>query len=260
MPRIALKFAYDGTDFFGYQRQPGARTVEGDIINTLVRIRAIAGAAEANFISASRTDRGVHAISNAIAFDTSFDSDRLVAALNARCGNILFHSYLAVPASFNPRRAVMRHYRYLLFGCEDAAKLREALALFSGQKDFINFSKSGAAGRFRSIERIDVAERGRWIEIDFYGRSFLHNMIRRIVSAATMVSTGKANMHDVSLSLEGNERMSFGLARPEFLILMDVDYGMQFLRVPYSPETAGRWDGMLARLETLEYLHRMMPK
>ena len=75
-----------------------------------------------------------------------------------------------------------------------------------------------------------------------------------------MVSTGKANMHDVSLSLEGNERMSFGLARPEFLILMDVDYGMQFLRVPYSPETAGRWDGMLARLETLEYLHRMMPK
>lgn len=260
MPRIALKFAYEGTSFSGYQRQPGARTVEGDVIKALVDIRAISGAAEANFVSASRTDRGVHAIANAVAFDTSFDPDKLAGALNARCRDILFHSYLLVPASFNPRKAVMRHYRYLLFGCGNTEKLRGALALFTGRRDFINFSKSGAAGRFRSIERIDVTERERWTEIDFYGRSFLHNMLRRIVSAATMVSDGRAEMEDISLALEGRERMSFGLARPEFLILMDVDYGMRFVRVHYSLDTAERWEDMLSRIETLEYLYRLMPK
>ncbi len=259
MPRIALKFGYDGTRFFGYQRQPAARTVEGDIINTLVKIRAVAGAAEANFASASRTDRGVHAISNAVAFDTSFNPDELTRALNARCRDILFHSYLSVPASFNPRKALMRHYRYLLFGCKDADGVRDSLALFAGRRDFVNFSKSGAAGRFRSIERIDVTERERWLELDFYGRSFLHNMIRRIVSAAVMVSERKAEDEDISRALEGGERMSFGLARPEFLILMDVDYGMTFKPVQHSPEAAGRWSDMLTRTEALEYLYRHMP-
>jgi tRNA pseudouridine38-40 synthase len=260
MTRIALKFAYDGTCFFGYQRQPRERTVEGDIIEVLVKIKAISDPAEANFVSASRTDRGVHAIANAAAFNTSFNPEELIGALNAKCRDILFHSYLQVPVAFNPRKAVMRHYRYLLFRCNDVVKLREVLNLFAGHNDFINFSKSGSAGRFRSIDRIDITERERWIEIDFFGRSFLHNMIRRIVSAAIMVSEGRADTGDIGLALEGRERMSFGLARPEFLILMDVDYGMKFRHIPYSSETAGRWNERLARLEVLEYLQREMPK
>jgi tRNA pseudouridine38-40 synthase len=256
MRRIALKFGYDGSGFSGYQRQPSRKTVEGEIIDALQFLEAIDDVAGSGFQSASRTDTGVHAVSNAVAFSTEFEPHELIHALNARCGDIYFHSYLEVPATFNPRRALMRHYRYLLPEHLDEGRLRQIFDMFAGATDFRNFAKSDAHGRYRRIERITVSKRNGWTEVDFLGRSFLHNMVRRITGAALCVLSGKATQDDIREALNGGERVSLGLAKPEFLILMDVDYGMSFHPVTAAGKTRMHWTERLDRLRALEYLYR----
>lgn len=258
MRRIALKFGYDGSSFNGYQRQPERRTVEGEIIETLEAVGAIEDPESSAFQSGSRTDAGVHALANAVAFNTDFGSADLLSALNAKCRHILFHSYLEVPATFNPRKAVMRHYRYLLRGRYDRGRLESALKLFVGTRDFSNFAKSGPGGRFRSIERVGISEISGWTAIDLHGRSFLHNMVRRIVSAAVLAAEGKITEGDIESALSGGPAKSFGLARPEFLILMDIDYGMRFRRVPLTAGTLDLWKKRLYTMMAVEYLYREM--
>ncbi len=258
MKRLALKFGYNGAMFYGYQRQPGVRTVEGDIISACAKMHAFDDLDRAEFASASRTDRGVHAVGNVVAFNTDFDPEELVDGLNATCRDILFHSYLTVSATFSPRRARMRHYRYLLYGQTDKSALEKALAHFVGERDFKNFSKSGARGRYRNIERIVTREGDNCLEIDFYGRSFLHNMIRRVVAAAKSVADGRAEEEAIVAALGGGRAKSFGLAPPQYLILMDIDYGMKFIPVLLKGENRDRWSESMHTVQALAALGAML--
>src|SRR3990172_8393699 len=70
MARIAMKIAYEGSPFSGYARQPRLRTVEGEVVRALLRARAIDDNRSSRFEGASRTDRGVSAFGNVVAFDT----------------------------------------------------------------------------------------------------------------------------------------------------------------------------------------------
>src|SRR5438309_11911652 len=79
--RVALKIAYDGRAFFGHQRQPDRRTVEGECITALRSAKIMRDPTEAFFRSASRTDRGVSAVGNVIAFEASLGPDAVLAAL-----------------------------------------------------------------------------------------------------------------------------------------------------------------------------------
>lgn len=258
MKRLALKFGYNGSAFYGYQRQPGVRTVEGDIISACLALHAFESAEGADLASASRTDRGVHALGNVVVFNTDFDPDELIDGLNAKCRDILFHSYLSVSATFSPRRARMRHYRYLLYEKTDTDRLSSAFSHFVGQRDFKNFSKSGSKGRYRSIDRILISEGEGCLLIDFYGRSFLHNMIRRVVAAALALATGQVEEGDVLRALNGEGTKSFGLAPPQYLILMDVDYGMTFRPVPLKGESAVRWHESMHTHSALAVLECML--
>jgi tRNA pseudouridine38-40 synthase len=163
MQRYALKFAYDGAAFHGYQRQASGagRTVEGDIIDSLVQIGAIKGATEGHVRSSSRTDRGVSALGNAIALSTDFKVPTLIRALNGHLRDIWIHSYAMVDEVFDPRRATARWYRYLLPTTEIDPKrgiegLRGALNLFVGTHDFTAFSRASDRDPQRTIERIEV--------------------------------------------------------------------------------------------------------
>lgn len=254
MARLALKFGYNGTPFYGFQRQPGVRTVEGEIISACEEMHAFSSVEEADFASSSRTDRGVHAIGNVVAFNTDYDPVKLIHGLNALCSDILFHSYLEVNASFNPRRARMRHYRYMLSDAPDSGAVAAALKHFTGERDFKNFSKSGGKGRYRKIERIETAPAGDTLLIDFYGKSFLHNMIRRVVAASVSVALGSAREDDIVAALGGGTSRSFGLAPPQYLILVDVDYGIGFRRVRLREETEKRWRAELGSLRALEFV------
>ena len=213
---MLLKFAYDGTKFYGYQRQVDLPTVEGEILKVLKKYEI------SNEIkSASRTDRGVSALGNVIKVSTDEDPDKVIGILNSNLHHIFFRGYSMNEA--NPRFAKLRWYRYHLpdFGYS-IQDLRESAKIFQGEHDFRNFTKA-KKNTVLNIEEIKVEKRNGIYIIDFRARYYLWNMIRRIVAAMSSYASG--NYFDENVF---EKRVNFGVAPPEPLILMDVIYDFPF--------------------------------
>jgi len=232
--RLALKFGYDGRAFHGFSRQPGQRTVEGEILRALEDIGVLGkggSARDINYGAASRTDAGVSAIGNVVALDTAFRKDALLRALNARLDDIWFHSITEVPDGFQPRQALQRWYRYHLAPDEtgDYDALRNALRLFVGTHDFTNFCRPEGKCAVRTIRKLRVRRSGPFITADILSQGFLWNMVRRIMGAALAVSRGELKIAEVKQALDHpKKRADLGLAPPEPLVLMDVVYDVEF--------------------------------
>lgn len=230
MQRIAVKLAYEGKDFAGSQRQPGLPTVEGEVIRSLRSIGAIGSVREARFASASRTDRGVSALGNVVAFDTDFPYQELIQALNGVSDTVHFHAIALVAGGFSPRRARGRWYRYFLPSGVDTDALREVAEVLVGRHDFAGFSKPDGRDTVKRLDRVDISPVADFLAVDFHAREFLRNMVRRLVAAMEEVGRGRATVDDVRDVLEGGRR-PFGLAPPEYLVLMDVSYDVEFQTV-----------------------------
>jgi tRNA pseudouridine38-40 synthase len=236
--RLALKFGYDGTGFHGYQRQPGLRTVEGEILGAMGELGACGDPRAAGFASASRTDAGVSAIGNVIALDTHFRTPGLIRALNSKLGDIWFWGFAEVPSSFNPRHARERWYRYYLPRREgfDIDLMRRAARLFEGRHDLGAFTRA-RGNTVRSLRTVTITPSVPWILLDFRGEAFLWNLVRRLVAALGRVGLGKADPADVAAALQGRGG-DFGLAPPWGLVLMDVTYDQPFHVVATRPSVA----------------------
>ncbi len=248
--RIALKFAYDGRQFHGYARQPGLRTVESEILDALDRI----GARHLRFRSASRTDKGVSALGNVIAFDTNFRLEEICRALNANIEDIYFLGYAEVPLDFNPRIAEERWYRYHLYGRHDTSLFEEIAGIFLGEHNFSSFARM-EEGRnpHREIRHIDIGEDEEFTLIDIRAQSFLWQMVRRIVGAMLSIEKGDRGIEDVERAIKG-EKIIFSIAPSEPLFLMDVKYkNMEFERVEVRDLDDEKLEADL-RLKFLRYL------
>jgi tRNA pseudouridine38-40 synthase len=227
--RYALKFAYDGTRFEGYARQPGKTTVEGEILRAMKKL----GIAD-ELRSASRTDRGVSAAGNVIAIDTNFKPKAIIPALNSELEGIFFHSQAVVPEDFNPRHAEQRWYRYVLprDGTPPTKELKKATKLFLGEHDFRQFSKkdTGNENTLLVIDSIEFTESGDFLFIDIKAQRFLWELVRRMLAAILDVANGKLEPALVKEMLTGVAPHPKGLKplAPEFLVLMDVSYGIEF--------------------------------
>jgi len=238
VPRVALKIAYDGTAFHGQARQPGLPTVEGEVIRALTRARAIRDPRASRFQSASRTDRGVSALGNVVAFDTALAPAAAARAFNAKAREVWAWAAAAVPEGFSARRARGRWYRYALPPGHDPEPLDAALRGFVGEHDFRNFTRD----RTRTVARIDAASASRdgvRVVLDFRAPSFRWNLVRRLVAAALLVEAGRAGPEDLQRALRESPRVDFGLAPPEPLTLMDIEYDVAFEPVR-DPTTAAR--------------------
>src|SRR3972149_2640718 len=124
--RVALKIAYDGRSFYGHQRQPVHRTVEGECLRALRAAGILRDPGEASFRSASRTDRGVSAIGNVIGFESALAPRAAIGAFNDRARDVWAWAVAAVPEGFHPRHAVERWYRYHLLDDLDLPRLQAA--------------------------------------------------------------------------------------------------------------------------------------
>jgi tRNA pseudouridine38-40 synthase len=193
--RFALKVAYDGTRFFGFQRQPGRVTVEG-------------------YRSSSRTDRGVSALGNVVSIRTDFESRSLCSAVNSELEHVWVYSATEVQDAFNPRAARQRWYRYYLPKADQDRKLMEAISQkFVGVHDFSGYSRRDKRNPMRTI--------------DFRAESFLWNMVRRIVWMVNEGSSGRMPF-DMIGPTATEKPVRIGLSPPEYLILMDIDCGISF--------------------------------
>ncbi len=236
--RVALKIAYDGRSFYGHQRQPDAPTVEGECLAALRAARILSDPREAFFRSASRTDRGVSAVGNVIAFDAALRPESVVGAFNDKAKRVWAWAYAAVPDGFHPRHAEERWYRYHLLDPVPADALGAAAALFEGEHDFRWFTSDPPAGPF-AIRRVEVGSVPGATVVDVRARSFRRGMVRRIVAALLAHATGEADLEAIRACLRG-ERHDFGMAPAEPLTLMDVLYSFPFTPL-VKPKVLDEW-------------------
>ena len=229
--KIALKFAYNGQNFYGYARQPELKTVEGEIIKALIKHGFIEDTKESVFRSASRTDKGVSALGNVVSFNTTSSKNRILKTLSEESGDIVFYGISEVEEDFNPRYAKTRLYRYYLRDEQlDFENVTKTLSLFTGTHDFTNFARiEKFKNPVRQIDNIVVNMQKDFLVIDFFAPNFLWNQIRRIISATEKIAIGKIDRQEIVESLANPDKdVDFNIAPAEPLILKDVIYDFEF--------------------------------
>jgi tRNA pseudouridine38-40 synthase len=240
MFNIALKLAYLGTGFHGFQRQPDLRTVEGELIKALEAAGVVNNLEQSNYSIAGRTDRGVHALGNVVAFRT--DKKIIINHINDFLPkDIRILGSSNIPLGFKPRFAHRRHYRYVV--CReweeewDMGNMQEAALVMEGTHNFLNFSKRNERNSIRRVDRVRITQRNRHYLVDVVGESFLWNMVRKMVSV--LLSTGKSEIDakDVKNFLDPKYNAAIVPISPDGLILMEVCYqGVKFQEDAYARE------------------------
>jgi len=228
LERIALRIAYDGAEFGGFQRQPGKRTVEGEILSALRRIRAIRDASSAGYRCSSRTDAGVSAIGNVISIYTSFPIEGLQRALNSGLEDVWCTGTAILPPDFDVRHdALSREYWYFMLSENlDIERMRMCAGQFLGKHDYSRYGRADGRDPRRRILSFEVSEKDSLIFLRIKGESFLWNQVRRMAWAVEQVGRGLAEPEEIAPENYGLRRI--GLAPPENLILANVDIGFEF--------------------------------
>ncbi len=183
--RYAFKIAYFGENFHGSQYQPDVRTVEGEILKALERL----GVANPRIKSAGRTDAGVHAFGQVIAFDS--EEKIFPRMLNSELPeDIVSWAWAKVSEDFDPRRAKSRVYVYVMYGTDyDISSMRKAVKELIGVHDFSNFTKKFGEGEscVREIYSAEVRADREFIIFEIEGNAFTWNMVRCLVTALTEI-------------------------------------------------------------------------
>jgi len=244
--RILFTIAYDGSDFFGWQKQAdkGIRTVQGVFEDAL----SVFFKADISCIGASRTDRGVHAFGQRAVADikTTVPAERMPLALRSFMPqDISVVAAQVVPDDFNPRYdCVMKTYEYRIYNgryqnpvyrkyscfCHfplDESNMEQASKAFLGTHDFAAFAASGNSSKttVRTIFDIGTKRDGDFVVITVTGDGFLYNMVRII--AGTLMEAGKGNIekNDIIRIIENKNRAFAGkTAAAEGLTLVEIKY------------------------------------
>lgn len=249
--RVRVIVAYDGTDFHGWQVQPGLSTIQGTL-------EKILGGIEGGLVSvhgSGRTDAGVHAEAQTAAFTLTnpIPADNLRRALNRLLPpaiRILHAEDTAL--DFHPRfDAVAKTYEYRVFRGEicppplwryvyhhpyplELAPIREACHAFEGEHDFSAFATADPTDRnerskVRRIFSSGVEPRGDLLIYRVTGSGFLKHMVRRITG--TLLEAGKRNLtrDDIAGSLSGSKEAVAARSAPA--------KGLHLISVQYEPTT-----------------------
>ncbi|MBM3269177.1 MAG: tRNA pseudouridine(38-40) synthase TruA [Candidatus Sericytochromatia bacterium] len=248
MNQYALKLAYDGTDFVGFQRQRHGRTVQGVLEDALVRLTGEA-VADLKVRGAGRTDAGVHAEGQVVAFRTARDwaAGRWVRALGGVLPeDVAVQAARAVAPGFDPRRhAIGRTYEYRVLvspvrrplcrrthhrvaALPAEREMIEGWTDLVGIRDFVAFRSTGSSPRSTAVTVTEATVSRHDAEIAFAisAGSFLYHMVRRLVGAALAVGQGKLSLADFRsyLTDRGEGLRPAPTAPARGLVLTDVQY------------------------------------
>lgn len=257
--RILLRVAYDGTNYHGWQVQPNAKTIEGELNRVLTQLTG----EKIQVTGASRTDAGVHALGNVAVFDTAskIPAEKFSYALNQRLPeDIVIQSSLQVADDFHPRHCdccktyeydilnrtfplpAYRNTAYFLYGDLDLDAMRRACQAFPGEHDFASFCAAGAQVQttVRTIYSLEVLEqplavtgRGvssqrspeRLLTIRVRGNGFLYNMVRIIAGTLVEVGRGHIRPEEVEGIIASCDRAKAGPTAPaRGLRLVEIKY------------------------------------
>jgi tRNA pseudouridine38-40 synthase len=216
-PRFRARVEYDGTDFAGFQLQAGVRTVQGELEAALARL---SGGGRRPVDGAGRTDAGVHATGQVIAFTSPWRRPvtELQRAMNSLLPpDVAIRDLRRAPARFHPRYAARyREYRYSVWNgprsplreryalgvrvpLDDAAMARAAPA-FEGRHDFSAFGGTDRSP-IRTVHAVRVRRNGALITVDVRGDAFLRGQVRRMVAVLLEVGLGKMDEAGIRAAL-----------------------------------------------------------
>jgi tRNA pseudouridine38-40 synthase len=238
---VKLVLAYDGTDFRGFARQPGQRTVQGVLEDAL----AITLRSRPRLSAAGRTDAGVHAEGQVVSFETETEPERIQRALNRMLGpEVSVVDARRAPDGFDARHAATaRGYRYRVRtaptpdpfraryewhrpGSYRLAWMRRAAADLVGTHDFASFCRSADRSTVRTLRRLSVRRIGEGLEFRARADGFLHQMVRSLVGTLLAVGAGKLDPGAMPGVLAARSRSAAGpVAPPHGLVLVSVHYG-----------------------------------
>jgi tRNA pseudouridine38-40 synthase len=241
---LRVVVAYDGTDFSGWQWQPGRRTVQGCLEEAL---RELLG--EEVFVrGAGRTDAGVHADGQVASFALAsrIPPHGLLRGLNSILpGDLALQDVEQAEPGFDARFSARgKVYRYTVWNHVvrsprhartawhvrrplDMTAIRQAAAALVGEHDFRAFRASDCERRTtrRIIRRLDVDRQGAVLTFDIEATAFLKNMVRILVGTLVDVGRGRLAPHVIGRMLETGDRTAGGMtAPPQGLTLLRVLY------------------------------------
>lgn len=243
MRRVALKIAYIGTKFHGYQRQPDYRTVEGELLKAFFEAGVIEDTWKAHYSVAGRTDKGVHSTGNVISFIT--DKEIRLNYLNGLLPkDVKIIGEARVPYGFKVRFPLNRTYTYIQpfspFEDNDYnfEVMKSAMKKFIGEHNFRNFSKRNEKNPNRKILDIDLKVNDKFMIFKVVGESFLWNMVRKMVTSLLLVGKGELELTDIDKLLQPidyRETIRLQPAPANGLILNDLNYkNIKFKECDYS--------------------------
>lgn len=245
--KYCITFAYDGSDFFGYQKQPNKRTVQEEIEKVL---KDINGDEIVDIHAAGRTDAKVHALSQRAHFTLNIDitSDKLQKALNSMLPKDIYVKKVEeVSENFHARfNAIGKEYIYIINMGEynplekdyvyqynkklDTIAMERGLKYIEGTHDFRSFTKidKELEDYVRTISQTNLIRDTKdvnKITLVFVGTGFLRYMVRNIVGTLIEIGEGKRKSEDIITILNEKDRTKAGkIANPEGLYLKNVFY------------------------------------
>lgn len=242
--RYLIKFSYDGSNFYGFQKQPNKRTVEDEFERALFSIN---NHQETKIVASGRTDRGVHAKCQTAHFDLeiSITLDKLKRALNSLLPEDVhvfsteivdkeFHArymtkkktyeYVLNTGEYDP---IKRNYIYQLNKKLDLDAIEKAIKSFKGTHDFRSFvSKETTKNNYtRTIYEVKIIQEGDLIVFSFTGNGFMKYQVRNMVGTLIRIGLGKlgSNIIEEIFNDSQNEKYVY-TAKSEGLYLVDVCY------------------------------------
>lgn len=244
MPQYAALVEYDGTAYYGFQRQRADQpTIQSKLEQALSQITQ----KSVTVTGAGRTDSGVHALGQVICFTIEWrhDTAALIRALNVNLpDDIAILQLKEVPSPFHPRYDTWRRaYRYRIYNATTRSPMRqryswhvssrlhmepmnEAAQMLVGVHDFATFGQPPQGEN--SVREVFAA---RWTQQDDYlvffveANAFLYRMVRSIVGTLKLVGDGSWTVDDCVAALQAQNRDKAGqTAPPQGLFLVSVTY------------------------------------
>ena len=253
MRNLKLLLAYDGTEFSGWQVQPGAATVQGTLASAIGRVTGESVLPQGS----GRTDAGVHALGQvaAVAIQSPIPAENLVTALNdVLPSSIRVLEAAEVPAEFHARKSARaKTYRYTIFRgaiCPpfraryvwhypyplDEAVMQQVAACIVGEHDFTSFAavdpeRTKEEGRQERVSNVRTLFSSTWqrqaddLVYTVRGSGFLHHMVRNLVGTFLLAGKGTLKPSELLQILKARSRSDAGATAPASgLCLMSVEY------------------------------------
>ena len=253
---ICIQVAYDGTEFHGWQHQPGLRTAQGLLEQAIRRVARH----QIDLVGSGRTDAGVHAAGQVANFWTGcpIPDDRLKSAIGSRLPKDLCVLRVAEvsPAFHAIRSASSKMYRYRIHNAAhrpvcrltqrqtyhfwhelDPARMQVAARYFVGCMDFAAMASTGSVREttVRTVLRCEVERCYDEVRISVEGKGFLYNQVRNMVGTLVEVGRGYWPPERVAEILAGGDRAAAGPTAPaRGLCLQWVRYPAELLN-PQRP-------------------------